>query len=179
MNLSISHRSLLTALMAAVFCSSPLLAEVALDAAAKDLKKIEVTSSMIGFRDTLRFYVFEEAKAVLRVQIDNKDLKFPVSAQLYLFADDITAEGIEKWINNQHSDGLFADAPEPKATHEIPAASCTATSHELVKAVEEPFGKFNNYSVTFGIKDVPVLGGFKLKDFTDQATVLVKIAGAG
>ncbi len=178
MNLPNSRRSLMTALMAVVVCSSTLLADVALDAGAKDLKKIEVTSSMIGFRDTLRFYVFEEAKAVLRVQIDNKDVKFPVSAKLYIFPGDTTSEGLDKWINNQHSDGLFIDAPEPKSTHEIPAASCTAKSHELVKAVEESFGKFNNYSVTFGIKDVPALGGFKLKDFTDKATVLVKIAGA-
>lgn len=163
--------------MAAMVSASSLSAEVALDAGAKDLKKIEVTSSMIGFRDTLRFYVFEEAKAVLKVRIDNKDLKFPVSAQLYVFADDIDAEGLAKWVNNQHSDGLFADAPEAKATHEIPAASCAAKSHELVKAVQEPFGKFDRYSVTFGIKDVPALGGFKLKDFTDQATVLVKTAG--
>lgn len=175
MNLRNSRRSLLTVLMAAVFCSGPLLADVPLDAGAKDLKKIEVTRSMEGFRDTLRFYVFNDAKVVLRVQIDNKDLKFPVSAKLYIFADDTPAEGIEKWINNQHSDGLFVDAAEPKATHEIPAASCTTKSHEFVKAVEEHFGKFNNYTVTFGIKDVPTLGGFKLKDFTDKASVNLKV----
>ena len=176
MNLLISRGSLLTALMTAFVCSGPLLADVALDAGAKDMKKVEVTNSMEGFRDTLRFYVFNDAKAVLRVKIDNKDVKFPVSAKLYIFAADTTAEGIDKWINNQHSDGLFVDPAEPKAIHGIPATSCAANSHELVKAGEDHSGKFNNFSVSFGIKDVPVLGGFKLKDFTDQATVLVKTA---
>ncbi len=129
------------------------------------MKKIEVSSSMMGFRDTLKFYVFKEEKAVLRVQIDNKNTKFPVSAKLYVFADDTTAEGLAKWVNNQHSDGLFVDAAVPKATHEIPAASCKAKAHELDKVVEgggPRSGKFSRYKVTIEIKDVPAIGDIKI-----------------
>ena len=168
------RKSLLPAILAAIVCSTPLLAKDLLDAGDKDLPKIEVTNSMIGYRDTLRFYIFEQDRAVLCVHIDNKDTKFPVSAKLYTFAEGVNAEGIQKWVNNQHSDALFADAPEPNATHEIPAASCKMKSHELAKHSKAPNGEFDTYSVTFEIKDVPRLGDLKVKDFTDLATVHVK-----
>ncbi len=168
------RQSLLLAILAAVVCATPLLAKDVLDAGDKDVPKIEVTNSMEGYRDTLRFYIFEQDRAVLCVRIGNKDTKFPVSAKLYTFAEGVNAEGIRKWINNQHSDGLFVDPPEPKATHEIPAASCKMKSHELAKQSKAPNGKFDTYSVTFEIKDVPRLGDLKVKDFTDRATVHVK-----
>ncbi len=168
------RKSLLPVMLAAVVCSTPLLAKDVLDAGDHDVPKIEVTDSMIGYRDTLRFYIFEQYRAVLCVRIDNKDTKFPVSAKLYTFAEGVNAEDIRKWINNQHSDGLFADAPQPKATHEIPAASCKMKSHELAKQSKAPNGKFDTYSVTFEIKDVPRLGDLKVKDFTDRAAVHIK-----
>ena len=172
-----TSKPLVNALIAAVLISIPLQAEVALDAGAKDLKKINVTHSMMGFRDTLRFYVFEKEKAILRVQIDNKNTQFPVSGKLYVFAEDTTAEGLDKWINNQHSDGLFPDVPEPKATHEIPAASCKTKSSKPGKEAEGggPAGKSMIYSVVFEIKEVPALGDIKIKDFTDTANVHVAI----
>lgn len=168
------RKSLLPAILVAVLCSAPLLAKDALDAGDKNVQKIEVTDSMMGYRDTLRFYVFEKDRAVLCVRIDNKDTKFPVSAKLYTFAEGVNAEGIQKWINNQHSDGIFADAPKPMATHELPATSCKMVSHELGKRSEAPNGEFDNYSVTFEIKDVPALGDLMLKNFTDKATVRIK-----
>jgi hypothetical protein len=167
---------LLHAIFAAFLFSCPLQAGVTIDAGAAGVARIEVTSSMLGLRDTLRFYVFEDAKAVLRVQIDNKNTKFPVSGKLYVFAKDASAEGIKNWINNQHSDGLFPDVPEPTSTHEIPAAACKSTSHERVKDVEGgPSGIFTRYNVKFEIKDVPAFGDIKIKDFTDTAAVHVKI----
>lgn len=170
-------RNLVSALAVTLCISSPLQAEVALDASAKDLPKTEVTHSMIGVRDTLRFYIFEEEKAVLVVRIDNKDTTFSVSAKLYAFAKETTAEGLSKWVNNQHSDGLYPEFPEPEAVHEIPAASSTVKNQEVVGQVEESFGKFTRYSVTFEIKDVPAMGDLGLKDFTDKATVYVKGEG--
>jgi len=166
-------------LAAALICLSSLNAEVTLDPGAKDLKKIDVTSSMMGLRDTLRFYVFEKEKAVLRVRIDNQTTQFPVSAKLYVFAEGTTAEGLAKWINNQHSDGLFPGVPEPKSTHEIPAASCVMKSNERGEEVDGgPSGQFTRYKVVFEIKDVPAFGDIRIKDFTDSAAVHVKIQGA-
>lgn len=168
---------LLTTLLAAVLFSVPLQAEMTLDAGAKDLKKIEVTHSMIGFRNTLRFYVFEKEKAVLQVQIDNKNTQFQVSAKLYVFPENTTADGLDKWINNQHSCGLFPEVPEPKATHQVPAASCKTKSNKAGEEVEGggPAGKSTRYSVVFEIKDVPAFGDIKIKDFSDTANVHVGI----
>lgn len=165
----------LFALFAAFACSAPMHAEVALDAGAKEMKKTQVTDSMMGLRDTLLFYVFGKQKAVLVVRIDNKDTNFAISGKLYVFADGTDAEALAKWVNNQHSDGLFVDAPEPKATHEIPAASCKVKGHEVAEQVEAPNGKFSAYTVTFEIKDVPPIGELKVKDFTDKARVNVKV----
>lgn len=156
----------------------PLHAGTTLDAVANGVQKTVVTDSMMGYRNTILFYVFGEAKAVLVVGIGNGNLEFPVTAKLHTFAESTDAEAMGKWVNNQHSDGLFPDAPEPEATHEIPAASCTSGKHEFVEQAESRNGKFSQYSVSFSIKDTPVFGGFKLKDFSDQAAVFVKAEGA-
>lgn len=166
---------LISSLLSALLCTSCLSAEVILDTAKENVKKTQVTDSMNGFRDTLRFYEFVGEKAILLVRLDNKDTKFAVSAKLYLFDDATTADAMEKWVNNQHSDGLFVDAAEPKASHDIPVASCKAMAHEITEQAEAPNGKFTRYTVTFELKDVPQLGGFKVKNFTDKATVNVKV----
>lgn len=164
-----------TALLATFASFSPLQAEVTLDPGAKDLQKIEVTDSMIGFRDTLRFYVFEKENAILRVQIGNQNTEFPITAKLFVFPKDTTAEGLAKWVNNQHSDGLYVDPAEPTATHEIPVTTYKVKSHELGKVEERPNGKSARYTVVFEFKDIPAFGEIKIKDFTDTANVLVKV----
>ena len=51
-----------------------------LDPADKQVKKLAVTSSQIGYRNTLLFYTFNDQKTVLKVLIDNKNKDFPVEA---------------------------------------------------------------------------------------------------
>jgi hypothetical protein len=129
---------------------------------------------MIGFRNTLIFYTFKDQKAVLRLVIDNKNRDFPISATIYAFADDVTKEGLKKWLNNQHSDGLFPDVPVPTATHPVPAGSCKAISHKLAGTSKAPNGEFEDYAVTYEVRDVPAIEGILLKDFTAEAKVRVK-----
>ncbi len=145
-----------------------------LDASSKQVQKLEVSQSLGGFRNTLIFYTFQEQKAVLKVVIDNKSTKFPLAATLYTFADDVNEEGLKKWLNNQHSDGLFVDVPDPTATHKIPAGSCKTLSHKLIDQAKSPFGTFDNYSVVFKVSRVAKTGKFRVKDFTDKATVHLK-----
>ncbi len=145
-----------------------------LDARGTQVHKLEVSSSLGGFRNTLIFYTFQEQKAVLKVVIDNKSMKFPLAATLYTFADDVNEEGLKKWLNNQHSDGLFVDVPEPTATHKIAAGSCKMVSHKLIDQTKSPFGTFDNYSVVFKIRRVARTGQFRVKDFSDKATVHLK-----
>ena len=145
-----------------------------LDASGKHAQKLEVSSSLGGYRNTLIFYTFKDQKAVLKVLIDNKGKKFPVAATVYAFADNVTEDGLKKWLNNQHSDGLFPDVPNPVAVHKIPAGSCKTLSHKLINHTKESFGEYDNYSVAFQISGVAKAGKFRVKDFTDKATVHLK-----
>lgn len=134
----------------------------------------QVTSSMIGARDTLLFYTFGEQKAVLRLRIDNKTARFPVKGTVYLFAPTTTAEGLAKWLNNQHSDGLFPEVPEPTLTTKLPDGTCKVTELKLAEGKEKkPNGIFSKYEVKVAVKSHAVKGQFTLKAFEDLANVLV------
>ena len=139
-----------------------------------DTPKVEIRYSMIGYRDTLIFYTFKEENAVLRVNIDNKSKTFPITAKLYLFDHEIESEGIKKWLNNQHSDALFGDAPMPTTTHQIPSNRLKVTGFDYRKTVEESFGVFDEYSVNFRLRSVNHIKGVRLKPFKGQASVMIK-----
>jgi len=166
--------AILTTCVSSAYSEESLENDKMLDASSKQTEKLEVGSSLVGYRDTLVFYTFKKQKAVLRVLIDNKSKKFPVAAQLYVFEDSVSEDGLKKWLNNQHSDGLFPDVPEPVATHKIPADSCNLKSQKLIDHSKESFGEYDNYSVTFKISGVKEIGDFSIKDFTDKATVHLK-----
>jgi hypothetical protein len=156
-------------------------AETTIDPKAETTTKNQVAQSMVGYRDTLLFYTFAAEKAVLVIRIDNKNEKFPMTAKLHVFAKEATADGLANWINNQHSDGLFPEVPEPVASHDIRAESYTLVSKKMVGAAEGggPSGQFNQYTVEFKIANVPAVGEIKIKDFTDTTSVYIKISGEG
>ena len=162
-----------TAVFTAVICSGSLTAASTLDTHAQQVRKFEVSQSMTGYRETLRFYIFNESKAILVAKIDNKNTEFPISAKLYQFAQNTTADALDKWVNNQHSDGLYADAPKPVSSHEIPVSSCLVKSHQLIQQVKALTGKFNRYKVTFEIKDIAPTEDIAIKGFTDTANIYV------
>ena len=136
--------------------------------------KLEVRYSQIGYRDTLLFYTFNEQKTVLKLQIDNRDKKFPMTATVYIFDDSVTEDGLKKWLNNQHSDGLFVDVPKPTITQKVPAKYCKVTASHLINNTKEPFGQYANYAVAFEVKDYTDMKNVKLKGFTGKTKVHVK-----
>jgi len=156
--------------------SGPLYAERMLEG--KKAEKLEVRHSMLGFRNTLLFYKFKNQRAILVLSIGNNDETFPVTGKIHLFDDTTTEEDLEKWINNQHSDGLFAEVPEPVFTGELPKGSCKVTSHTQTDTSKSrsPTGSatFKNYEVKLAIKEHAVQQKFKLSAFTDTAQVHVK-----
>lgn len=173
-----SHSILATLLLGVAPLHS---AETTIDAKAATTEKKHVTQSMMGYRSTLLFYTFAAEKAILVVHIDNKSNKFPMTGQLHVFGKDTTAEGLHRWINNQHSDGLYPEVPEPAATHAIPVESFSVVSNKIAEVIDAENvpapGKFNRYEVEFKIQNVPAFGEIKIKDFTDTANVFVKIDG--
>lgn len=143
-----------------------------------DAEKKEVRYSMMGPRDTLLFYTFADQQAVLRLRIANKDASFPVSGTVLLFDGKTTKEGLAKWLNNQHSDGLFPEVPEPVETVELPAEVCRVAEKKLLgeKENEGPAGgTFADYQLKISVKGHKVEGKFDLKGFEDQAGVFIKV----
>ena len=140
----------------------------------KQTKKLEVRQSQIGYRDTLLFYTFNEQKTVLKLQIGNKDKSFPITATFYIFEDGVTEDGLKKWLNNQHSDGLFPDVPEPIIKREAPEEVCKVTSHKLIDHTKQQFGEYDNYAVRFEVIDYTDMKNIKLKGFNGETKVHIK-----
>ena len=170
---------ILSALLTLCFVGPARMAEGA-DKAVKILevdentKKLEVRHSMIGFRSTLLFYTFDEQKTVLRLQFGNRDKTFPVSATAYIFDNGVTEAGLKKWLNNQHSDGLFPDVPQPVNTLKLPEKVCKVTSNKLLDNTKQRNGNFANYAVTFEVKDYTDKASIKVKGFKGNTKVHVK-----
>ena len=143
----------------------------------KQAKKKEVRHSMIGPRNTLIFYTFKEHQAILRLTIDNKDESFPVTGKVYLFDEKTTEQGLGKWINNQHSDGLYPDIPDAIFTEMLPEGSCVVTAHKQLGVTKDTGLRkvdFKNFQVDLSIKAHQVDDQFTLSAFTDSSRVYVE-----
>jgi len=140
----------------------------------KSVKKTEVRHSMMGPRDTVIFYAFEKQHAVLVVNLKHQVNQFVVTAKVHVFADDVTGKALGKWVNNQHSDGLFADAPSPTASYSIPEKSCEVVGSKLVERIKAHQGEYDDYSVQFKIGEVAEKDVFVLKAVAETSKVFVK-----
>lgn len=143
----------------------------------KEAKKQQVTHSMVGIRDSLVFYALADQKAVLVLRIDHKDIMFAVTGTVYLFAPDTTEEGMGKWINNQHSDGLFPEVPEPIFHSQLPEGNVSIFERKLMGKEKQRLDnkEFSNYEVKLSIKEHRVQGKFHLVAFEDVAKVFLEL----
>ena len=140
-------------------------------------EKTEIRNSMLGYRDTLIFYLFKKQRAILAMSINNKDETFPVTGKVHLFDETVTEEGLKKWINNQHSDGLFPDIPKPILTKSLPPGFCTVTSSKQTGTSKNPGPRqatYKDFKLTISINAQDIDKDFKLPAFTDTAGVYVE-----
>ena len=142
----------------------------------KEAKKEQVRHSMMGMRDTLLFYTFAEKSAVLVLNIGNKDAAMPVTGTVHLFAPGTTVKDLGKWVNNQHSDGLFPDVPKPSLSSKLPDGTCSVTARELTGQEKQLDGKnsYGDWKIKLSVKEQRVEGKFHLPAFEDEANVFVK-----
>ena len=140
----------------------------------KSVKKIESNSSFGGYTKTSIFYLFGKDHAILRIVIDNSDEEFSTTGMIYKFEDEVTEEGLKKWINNQTSDALFADAPEPKSRKSIGEGVCKIKERKLLSETSDRNGKFKKYEVEFQVVKMGLVSGFGIKSFKEKATVYLK-----
>jgi len=153
-----------------------------LDVAGAGVKKMEVRHGQIGPRDTILFYAFAKQDAVLQLNIKHDAGKFTLSGKMQLFAEGTGAKEIGKWINNQHSCGLFPEVPQPIATHALPAEACAVIESKLKEGAEVPASpvtgnKFEDYALKIQVSDLK-MEGFKLKGFTADTSAFVKVGPA-
>lgn len=138
--------------------------------------KNEIAYSMLGYRNTLVFYTFEKQKVILKILIDNKDQSFPISCYLYQFAPTTTEQNLKNWINNQHSDALFPEVPQPVSTKKLPKGFCKVTASEKIQTHDNPgpaAGKFTEFKVQYSVKARNVGKSIEIPAFTDTAKVFV------
>lgn len=151
-----------------------------LELAIKAAKKELVRHSMVGPRNTLVFYTFAAQKAVLVLQIDNTNSTLTATGTLHIFDPKATEEGLSKWVNNQHSDGLFVDPATPAQSLKLPDGTFTVTDRKRVGQEKQPSGDdvLGDYQVKITAKELHVEGKYRLAAFTDGANVFIKEDGA-
>jgi len=148
-----------------------------LNIADKSVKKTEVRHSMLGARDTVIFYQFGKQQAVLVVNLKhqvNQPNQFSVTAKVHIFANGVAGEALEKWVNNQHSDGLYPDVPRPAASYPIPEKFCQVVASKLLERIKAHNGEHDDYSVQFKIGEVTEKDVFVLKSVTETSKAFVK-----
>ncbi len=151
-----------------------------------DVKKQEIRYGQMGPRDTIVFYTFGDQDAVLQLNIKHAEGKFSVSGKMQLFKEGTGADGMGKWINNQHSCGLFPDVPKP-TTVALPAEACMVMESKLVGVKAGGGGrveldpaqapKFEDYALKIQVSELK-MEGFRLKSFTTDSGAFVKLGPA-
>ena len=81
-----------------------------------------------------------------------------------------------KWVNNRHSDGLYADAPVPDSSVKLPESFCKITEEKRQGEEKSPLDGqvFTDWKVRFKLHEVLEKGRFRLLAFEDEADVFVK-----
>jgi hypothetical protein len=141
----------------------------------KNVIKNVVTHGMMGAStQTLVFYTLNNAKAVLTLRVDGQDPSFPVHSRLFLFADGVDSEGLGKWVNNQHSDGLFPEVPEPAKIIDLPVGTAVVTSKKPAGESKQHNGTFEKYEVTITVLPPDLGEDYSLAGFSETVPVFVK-----
>lgn len=150
-------------------------ATVKLDVKAEGVKRFVANQGQIGYTNTRVFYTLEKERAVVMVLIDNPNEKFPMSGKIYQFSSDVSAEDLAKWLNNQHSDGIYPEIPEPVSTIDLPAKSIALVSSKKGNPAQAPLGSYDQYEVAFKVDEVTTKSGIVLPSFSDTASVYIMV----
>lgn len=136
---------------------------------------IESYYSLHRYGPTLKIYHLKDQNVVLKISIDNASTDFEMDVTVAMFADDLPDEDLEKWINNQHSDGIEPDAPEPLETFDLPEQNHSVTSHTLIdQSTGQNGDEYDNYALELYVDNVSEEDVFYLMSFVADAVVHVQ-----
>jgi len=142
-----------------------------LDLKEKNVQRLEVSQSQIGFTATKVFYTAGDQQIVVVVNVDNSKKEFPVTCKLFQFDKDVTPDDLAKWVNNQHSDAVFPDVPKPRQSFELPAKACRSSEIKLLGQKTALDTTYNEYSVDIEITDVKASEQVRFQNFKDTVKV--------
>lgn len=101
---------------------------------------------------TLKFYAFPDRGIVAVVRAAATDAALQTTVDVHVFAATVDADGIAKWINNQHSDALYADAAQPERSFTVdPTCLHVKTSEALEHEVGDNGDEYDRHRVEFSI----------------------------
>lgn len=104
---------------------------------------------------TRKFYVFPEQRVVVVVYVKPAGadaIETTVVAHVFDARED--ADGIEKWVNNQHSDALFPDAARPRRSVTVDRGHLhTKVAGPLEHEVGGGGDEYDRYRVDFTIDE--------------------------
>jgi len=165
---------------ASAFAEEAAKGSVILDVKGDGVKRFEANQTQIGFSSTRIFYTLGSQSAVVVIHIDNTNKKFPAVGKVYQFAKGVTADDLGKWVNNQHSDGLFPEVPEPVAVHQLPADSIKTVSSKRIGQAKGGFrgDTYDKYTVELEAVETELTKKLKLGAFKDSATVYMQLPAA-
>lgn len=124
---------------------------------------------------TQKFYVLADQNAVVRILIDNETDEFNTTVTIYLFDLSLHSDDINKWLNNQYSDGLYSDAPIPTGVYELSANQYSINSYRFIDHTIEEFGdEYDNYDLEIHVDDASAEGAYTLKAFVANTVVHVQ-----
>lgn len=147
-----------------------------LDTAKSSVERLVVTSyfSLDRYGATQVFYFFKNEKAILHLTMANTSMDFNLLASVLVFDEAEKLEDIEKWINNQHSDGIYADPAVPLLSYPLSAEQAQVVASSFVEAQSGYNGdEYEHYKVEVFFDNV-LSEYFYLNSFNTTLPVFVK-----
>ena len=124
---------------------------------------------MTAFGATKHLYHFVEDNAILLIQIYN-DSAHSATAKVILFDVNETVSSLDRWINNQVSDALYANAPQPMSDLELTPNQFSLVNPSIADSLTGSYGdQWVNYNVTLKVSEVIQNDVFILESFDDSA----------
>lgn len=165
---------LLTAV--AVFLAAPVSQAERAVLTKDDAERFESRFSIGGPQPTTRlFYSFPEQSVVLSVLITREGEGHKAAGTVHIFERGLPAEELAKWLNNQMSDALYPDAPEPVHRVRLGEDACTITAAEFVadQHLERFDLDYKDYRLTLKVERQRIGDRFDLRGFEDVTGIFV------
>lgn len=128
---------------------------------------------------SLKFYAFPAERIVVVVRVAPTPRAVTTTAEINVFPAPTDAEGLGKWINNQHSDAIHPDVPQPERRIDVqPERLHTKVEGPLDHEVGGGGDEYDRHRVDFSI-DAFTDGDVQLKASRGSVDTFVRTKALG